>query len=142
VLAICSEANAEYARKLGADDAIDYSAGDVVEAVRSLASGGVDAIADMHGGDEIARLGELVRPGGHVVSAVGGADRETLEARGIVATNAFGRVTTASLQTLAGMLERGEIVSPEIRTFPLSDASAALEQVASGHTRGKVVVTM
>jgi NADPH:quinone reductase-like Zn-dependent oxidoreductase len=142
VLAICSGANAEYARELGAADAIDYAAGDVVEAVRSLASGGVDAIAEMHGGGEIVRLAELVRPGGHVVSAVGGADQETLEPRRIVGTNVFGKVTTASLQELAGMLERDEIVSPEIRTFPLADASAALEQVASGHTRGKVVVTI
>jgi NADPH:quinone reductase-like Zn-dependent oxidoreductase len=46
------------------------------------------------------------------------------------------------LETLAGMLERGEIVSPEVRTFPLEDAAAAFEQVASGHTRGKIVVTM
>jgi NADPH2:quinone reductase len=142
VLAICSGANAEYARKLGAAEAIDYTAGDVVEAVRTLAPVGVDAIAQMHAGGEMARLTELVRSGGHVVSAVGGADQEALTPRGIEATNVFGNVTTSSLQTLASMLERGEIVSPEIRTFPLSDAAAALEQVASGHTRGKIVVTI
>jgi hypothetical protein len=45
------------------------------------------------------------------------------------------------LVTLVGMLERGEIVSPEIRTFPLDESSTAFEQVGSGHTRGKIVVT-
>ena len=49
-------------------------------------------------------------------------------------------VATASLEMLAGLLEQGEIVSPEIRTYPLSDAVAAFEQVGSGHTRGKIVV--
>jgi NADPH2:quinone reductase len=140
VLAISSAANADYARKLGAAEAIDYAAGDVVEAVRSLASDGVDVIAEMHGGEDTARLAELVRSGGRVVSAVGGADEGTLKARGIEAANIMGMVATAPLESLAGMLERGEIVSPEIRTFPLVETAEAFERVGSGHTRGKIVV--
>lgn len=141
VLAISSSANVDYARTLGAAEVVDYGAGDVVEAVRSLAPDGIDVIADMHGGDDTARLGELVPSGGRVVSAVGSADEETLKARGIVAANIMGRVSTASLETLAGMLERGELVSPEIRTFPLAEAAEAFELVATGHTRGKIVLT-
>jgi NADPH2:quinone reductase len=140
VLAVSSAANAGYARRLGAAEVIDYAAGDVVEAVRSLAPDGVDVVAEMHGGDDTARLAELVRRGGHVVSAVGGADEDTLKARGIEAANISGMVTTDPLEALAGMLERGEIVSPEIRSYPLSDAVEAFEQVGSGHTRGKIVV--
>jgi NADPH:quinone reductase len=140
VLAISSAASADYAQKLGAAEAIDYAAGDVVEAVRSLAPDGVDVIAEMHGGDDTARLAELVRSGGRVVSAVGGADEETLKARGIEAANITGMVSTASLETLAGMLERGEIASPETKTFPLAEAAEAFDQVATGHTRGKIVV--
>jgi NADPH:quinone reductase-like Zn-dependent oxidoreductase len=94
----------------------------------------------MHGGDDTAHLAELVRSGGHVVSAVGGADAEELNARGIEAANVMGRVATAPLETLAGMLERREIVSPEVRSFSLADAAEAFEQVGSGHTRGKIVV--
>ncbi|HEV2951529.1 MAG TPA: zinc-binding dehydrogenase, partial [Actinomycetota bacterium] len=94
----------------------------------------------MHGGEDTARLAELVRSGGRVVSAVGGADEETLKVRGIEAANITGRVSTASLETLVGMLERGEIVSPEIKTFPLAEAAEGFEQMATGHTRGKIVV--
>ena len=140
VLAISSAANTDYARTLGAAEAVDYEAGDVVEAVRSLAPEGIDVIAEMHGGDDTARLSELVRSGGRVVSAVGGADEETLKARGIEAANITGMVSTASLETLAGMLERGDLVSPEIRTFPLAQAAEAFAQVATGHTRGKIIV--
>lgn len=140
VLAVCSAANADYARKLGAAETVDYAAGDVVDAVRSLAPDGIDVIADMHRGDDAARLAELVRRGGRVVSAVGGADAEALKSRGIEGANIMGLVATEPLETLAGMLERGEIVSPEIRSFPLADAAQAFEQVASGHTRGKIVV--
>jgi NADPH2:quinone reductase len=140
VLAISSAANAEYARQLGAAEVVDYAAGDVVEAVRAIAPDGVDVIAEMHGGDDTARLAELVRSGGRVVSAVGGADEETLKARGIEAANVMGMVATAALGTLGGMLERRQIVIPEIRSFPLAAAAEAFEQVGSGHTRGKIVV--
>lgn len=75
VLAISSSANADYARTLGAAEVVDYGAGDVVEAVRSLAPDGIDVIADMHGGDDTARLGELVPP------AVGSSQRSAAPTR-------------------------------------------------------------
>jgi NADPH2:quinone reductase len=143
VVAVCRGENADYARRLGADDVIDYTAGDVGEAVQTRYPGSVDAIADMHGDREsLAPLAEQVRSGGHVASAVGAADPDALTARGIEATNVMGRVTTESLEVLAGMIEAGEIAVPEIRAFSLADADDALESVGSGHTRGKIVVQM
>jgi NADPH:quinone reductase len=142
VVAVCSTANVDYARRLGAADVIDYTEGDVAEAVRSRYPDGIDAIADMHGGQEdVARLAEQVRSGGHVASAVGAADAEALRVRGIEGTNLMGRVTTESLEALAQMLERGVITKPEIGSSPLADAGQALAAVATSHTRGKIVVT-
>lgn len=94
----------------------------------------------MHGGVVSRSPGGARSSGGRVVSAVGGADEETLKARGIEAANIMGMVSTASLETLAGMLERGEFVSPEIVTFPLEEAADAFRRLATGHTRGKIVV--
>jgi NADPH2:quinone reductase len=143
VVAVSRGENAEYARTLGADDVIDYSAEDVVEAVRKRYPDGIDAVADTHGDrEQLARLAEQVRSGGHVASAVGSADDAALKARGVGATNVVGRVTTASLEALAGMLTAGEIVPPEIHPFPLTDAAEALATVGGGHTRGKVVVVV
>ena len=141
VVAVCRGENAEYARRLGAADVIDYTAGDVVEAVRSRYPDGIDAIADMHGDKEtIARLAEQVHPGGHVASAVGAADADALGSRGIEATNVVGTVTTASLDALAAMLQGGEITTPDIHSVPLEEAGEALAALATGHTRGKFVV--
>jgi NADPH:quinone reductase-like Zn-dependent oxidoreductase len=143
VVAVCSGEKAEYARRLGAVEVIDYTAGDVAEAVRSSHGDGIDAIADMHGdADQVASLAEQVPSGGHVASAVGAADVEALAGRGIGATNVQGVVTTARLEVMAGMLERGEITSPDLRTFSLADAGEAFAAVATGHTRGKIIVTM
>jgi NADPH2:quinone reductase len=143
VVAVSRGENSDYARRLGAGDAIDYTAGDIAEAVRSRYPGGIDAIADMHGDKEgLARLAEQVRSGGHVASAVGAADLEALRAKGIDATNVVGLVTTESLETLSSMLEAGEIAAPEIRKFPLADAGDALAILATGHVRGKIAVTV
>lgn len=143
VVAVCSGEKAEYARRLGAVEVIDYTAGDVAEAVRSSHGDGIDAIADMHGdADQVASLAEQVRSGGHVASAVGAADIEALTGRGIGGTNVQGVVTTARLEVMAEMLERGQITSPDLRTFSLKDAGEAFAAVATGHTRGKVVVAM
>lgn len=141
VVAVCSAANAAYARRLGAVDVVDYTAGDVAEAIGSRYPDGVHAIADMAGdGEGLASLTGRVRPGGRFVSAVGSADVEALAAKEITGTNMQGRVNTAALETLAGMLEQREIKDPEIRTLSLDQADEAMAAVASHHTRGKLVV--
>lgn len=143
VVAVCRGENADYARRLGAVDVIDYAAGDVVEAVRFHYPDGIDAVADMHGDKEgLVRLADNVPSGGHVASAVGGADVEALRARRVEATNVMGQVMTASLEVLLGMLTAGEIVAPEIRSFSLADAGEALAAVGTGHVRGKLVVAV
>ena len=141
VVAVCRGENADYARRLGAADVVDYTTGDIAEAVRSKYPDGIDAIADMHGDKEgLARLAEQVRSGGHVASVVGAADAEAFGGRGIEATNVMGRVTTESLEALLGMVEAGEIAAPEIRSFSLAEAGDALAAVATHHVLGKIVV--
>lgn len=143
VVAVCRSENADYARGLGAIDVIDYAEGDVADAVGSRYPDGIDAVADMHGdAEQLARLAEHVPSGGHVASVVGAVDIETLGARGVEATNIQGRVTTASLDILSGMLEAGELVAPEIRTYPLAEAADALTAVGTSHVRGKIVVAV
>ena len=140
----CVEAeNADYARSLGAVDAIDYTAGDVVDAVRSGYPDGIDAVADMHGdAEQIAKLSALIPKGGHMASAVGAADVESLAARGIEATNVNGLVTTARLDTLLDLIAAGSVVAPEIHPHALADAAEALATVGSSHVRGKIVVRL
>jgi NADPH2:quinone reductase len=142
-VAVCRGDNTDYARGFGATDVIDYEAGDVVDAVRSRYPDGIDAVADMHGDSErLAKLAERVPSGGHVASVVGAADIEAPGERGVEATNVTGVVTTASLDALSGMLAAGEIVIPEIRSYPLADAGEALAAVGTGHVKGKVVVAV
>ena len=141
VVAVCRAENADYARSLGAADVIDYTADDVVAAVRTRFPDGIDAVADMHGdAEEVAKLSELISAGGHVASAVGVADVEALAARSIEGTNVNGLVKTARLETLLGLVTAGTVVAPEIHPYPLADAGEALATIGSSHVRGKIVV--
>jgi NADPH2:quinone reductase len=141
VVAIASSANAEYARSLGATDVIAYDAEDVVEAVRGRFPDGIDGVADLHRDQAlVANLAELVRSGGWVVSATGGADVDALTERGLTAVNASGRVATEALEMIAAMFETKALVSPELHRFGLDQGNDAFALVTSGHVRGKVVV--
>ena len=143
VVAVCSTANAEYARGLGAVHVIDYAAEDVADTVRALYPEGIDAIANMHGdADTLTRLAELVREGGRVASITGGVDVDALAARGITGDNVMGRATTENLDELATLIDSKDLVVPPITEFPLEDAGDAFAAVATGHTRGKIVVTI
>lgn len=62
VTAICSSKNAEYIKKLGADEVIDYTTKDVVQTLLADSKGS-DLLVDCVGGTEL--LGHYVSPFSH-----------------------------------------------------------------------------
>jgi NADPH:quinone reductase len=143
VVAVCRGANADYARALGAVDVIDYTEGDVAEAVRSRYPDGIDAIADMVGDrDSMPRLARLVRRGGRIASCVGAGELEGLAEAGVTGANVGAATDPESLTSLASALANGDLRHPEIRTLALQEAADALARAGARHTRGKVVLTI
>src|SRR5438552_1132976 len=62
--------SAETARSLGAEETVDYNAGDAAEQIRARYPNGVDAPIDLHSdADEFAKYASLVREGGIAVSS-------------------------------------------------------------------------
>jgi NADPH2:quinone reductase len=140
-IAVARAVNHEYVRDLGARETIDYPTQDVFDTVHAAHPDGITAIFDMVGDKSAnARLAELVRPGGHFASMVGGADADALAARGITGLNVRTQATTEMLERLAGFVASGSLRRPEIRTFALADAGLALIEIAGRHVRGKLVV--
>ena len=52
------------------------------------------------------------------------------------------RLTRPDLETLAGMLEAGQVRPVVERSYELTEIHDALRYVGDGHCRGKVVVTI
>lgn len=142
VVAVARAENAEYARELGAAETIDYTKGDLVELVRDGYPEGVDALVDFHSDAVgLAKLSAVVRAGGWAVSASGAVDAEVLAQRGLQAAN-VSRADPGRLSELTSMVDEGRLRSPAIRRYPLERAGDALEEIAAGHVRGKLILTI
>ncbi|MFF2188814.1 zinc-binding dehydrogenase [Streptomyces sp. NPDC058155] len=140
----------EFVTGLGADHAIDFSAGDYVPQVRAL--GGVDVVLDTVGGDTLARSPEVLADRGRVVSIVDIPEPQNLLAAwGVNATYhfLFASPGRAKLAALGRLVDQGKL-RPVIGTvLPLADiaqAHALLEGGSVGEARrrprGKIAIAV
>lgn len=133
VIGTGSEASHAHLRSLGAVP-VAYGEG-LAERVRALAPDGVDAALDAAGGDALSVSVELVDDRERIGTLVdfGGAGR-----LGVRALRS--RPSASRLAELVDLHGRGVLRVPIWRTFPMADAAAAHREVATRHTRGKVVL--
>ncbi|MGA2514521.1 MAG: NADP-dependent oxidoreductase [Candidatus Limnocylindrales bacterium] len=130
-----------YVRGLGAAETIDYSAGDVADAVRGRYPDGIAALIDVANQKEaLTALASIVRPGGHVATLMGAADVELLASRGIGAANVMAAPTAVKLNLLAGLASSGALRVQIQAAYSIDRADEALKAFQRG-TRGKVVLT-
>jgi NADPH:quinone reductase-like Zn-dependent oxidoreductase len=144
VVAVTGPESAAQAKSLGAAETVDYTAGDPVELIKERYPEGVDAVIDFHSdADEFARFGSLIRPGGVAVSTRGpaGAAAPELEKRGVRFAPA-NRAAPERLSEITTALESGRLQVPPVKTYPLEQASDAITEMAAGHVRGKLAITV
>jgi NADPH:quinone reductase len=138
VLGVCSAGNLDYVRSLGAE-AVDYEDADWPEQVKQLVPGGVDKLFDAAGGDTLLRAFEALKPGGRAVGIVFGQE----EAPAGISFERFSAGSgRARLEKLAEMADAGRLRVELAAALSLEQAREALERVAGGHTRGKVVLKL
>jgi NADPH:quinone reductase-like Zn-dependent oxidoreductase len=141
VVGICSGPNVGYVRERRAADVIDYTRGDVGEALQAHYPGGVDAVVDLAGDKaELNTIARQLRRGTRLASAAMAADEAQLAERGIKAVNTATAASSAHMERLARGLDDGTLRLPEIHALPLGQAADALAQIATRHTRGKLIL--
>ncbi|MET0285666.1 MAG: zinc-dependent alcohol dehydrogenase family protein [Polyangiales bacterium] len=139
--------NHAFVRSLGADEAIDHTSTDYVDAVVALTSGqGVDVVFDTIGGDSLAKSPRVLADSGRVVSIVDIPQPQNLvEAWGKNAAYhfVFTRQNRGKLDALTTLVERG-LVKPVLgATLPLArigEAHVLLENGSARGLRGKVTI--
>ena len=148
VTAVCSTRNVEAVRALGAHAVLDYTR----ERVTDLPDW-FDAIVDNVGATPMESLHALTSPTGVVVpnSGLDGPDGGALMR--VLRANArrallrrryrtfYSAPSTAKLERIGRDLASGALTPLIDSTLPLDRGSEAMARVASGHARGKVVVT-
>ncbi|MFJ4686340.1 zinc-binding dehydrogenase [Streptomyces sp. NPDC088789] len=141
----------EFVAGLGADRAIDFSAGDYVPQVRAL--GGVDVVLDTVGGDTLARSPEVLADRGRVVSVVDIPEPQNLLAAwGVNATYHFLFVSPgrAKLAALGRLVDQGGLRPVIGAVLPLADLAQAHTLLEGGSAtegprrrpRGKITIAV
>lgn len=149
VTGVCSTANTELVRSLGADNVIAYDACDVTASTARF-----DVILDNVEAQPLAAMRRLLSPTGTLIPNSGHGGRWVGPLGRIIAArlrSAFTRQrlkpftslgTRDHLLAVAELLRRGQVTPVIGDVFAFEDAADALRQVATGHTRGKVVIAV
>ncbi len=141
VTAVCSSANLDMVRGLGADRVIDYTVDDFTNGGETY-----DLIFDTVGNHSFSRLRRVLAPTG-VVVPIGKASLGSMVAgmiRSLFTPQKDVRfVYTANredLLSLAVLIEAGKLTTVIDRTYRLEQTPEAMTYVGSRHVRGKVVI--
>ena len=139
VTAVCSTAKIDLMRELGADEAVDYTAGDFRDGI-----GNFDLVFDVASRESPRSCSKLIADGGWFIST-GGTARSMLgtplfRLLGKKADSMLVQPRRADLETLADMVEKGQLKPVIDSEFALADAHEAYRRSRSGRCRGKVVI--
>lgn len=142
VLATASEPNHDYVLDLGADEVIDYTRTDFVDAVRRRYPQGVDVIIDTIGGDTLRRSLEAVKSAGRIFSVADPRLAAELDEGAIVPRFVTARPDGQVLEKLAAMFDENLLQTSIAATFPLEAARDAMAMSQEGHGRGRIVLSL
>jgi NADPH:quinone reductase-like Zn-dependent oxidoreductase len=136
-IGIGSARNRDFVIGLGADEYIDYTKQSVNDAVSD-----VDVAFDAVGGQSTEELLGAVRPGGVLVTIANAAPEQQAQARGVRAVLFSMTPKPEQLELIAGLVADGELHVELAETLPLVEVRRAHALSESGHTRGKIVLTL
>src|SRR6185312_12831882 len=123
-----------YLRDIGADEIIDYNAGDFTKLVANC-----DAVFDTVGGDVAQRSFAVLKPGGRAAFIGSGAQAPKPDRSDVIALRPSVGRDRPHLERIVELVRIGAVRPPEVTRFKLSDAVAAHEVSQSRHFRGKLV---
>jgi NADPH:quinone reductase-like Zn-dependent oxidoreductase len=149
VTGVCSTAKAGLVSSIGADHVLDYTRDDFAAGPQRY-----DLILDIGGNAALSRLRHALTAAGTLV-IVGGEDggRWTGMSRQLRAlalspftrqrlTTFISRHRLADLETLAQLIDAGQLTPVIGKTYPLRQAPDAVRDLLAGHARGKLAITV
>ncbi len=150
VTGVASAAKVDMVRSIGADHVIDYTKSGITDSGQRY-----DVILDIGGNRTLKQLRRALAPRGTLVimggetggKYIGGFDRGF---RAMMLSPFVGQKlrsllnseNAADLHALTELIEAGKVIPVIDRSYPLSDAPAAVQSMQDGHVRGKVVINI
>jgi NADPH:quinone reductase-like Zn-dependent oxidoreductase len=128
-----------FVKQLGADAVVDGRTGDIAAAARAFAPAGVDAVLALAGGEALERCLDTLHSGGRVAFPSG--VRPEPRARAAISSVRYDAIAgPAEFARLNQAIIASKLRVPIAAEYPLADAAAAHERLASGHVLGKIVL--
>jgi NADPH:quinone reductase-like Zn-dependent oxidoreductase len=148
VTGVCSTANLDLVKSIGADEVVDYTGEDF-----SRAGPVYDIVFDTVGKSGWSRSLKALKRGGYYVRVGGSGGLPSLLAdilRGTwvsfmgtaKAIGGIAGVTAGDLPFLRGLIEAGKLRTIIDRTYSLTDIAEAHRYVEAGHKKGHVVIRL
>lgn len=139
VVAVASKENHEYLKELGADHCLDYKTQKIEEEIWDLLPDGVDLVFDAVGGETTQKGAKSLKEGGRLVSITNQGDGlpEHIDFQFV-----FTEPNSRQLEHIREMVEAGTLKVNISKQYDLNHINEALEQIQSGHTKGKIIVKM
>ena len=161
VAATTSTVNVDLVRSLGADVVIDYKKQDFAEVLD-----GYDVVLNSLGKDTLEKSLKVLKPGGKLISISGPPDgafakesgfnwvlqqimhllsfgiRRKAKRHGVSYSFVLMRANGEQLGKITSLIESGAIGSVVDRTFPFLATNEAMDYLATGRAKGKVVISV
>jgi len=135
VIATCSQRNADFVRRLGANEVLAYDQGAFEDKVSDL-----DVVFDTMGGDVHRRSYAVLRKGGTLVCLSAEPYEDRGAEYGVTVKMAQVLPDAAALAALVAMVQAGRLKPVVERTLPFTDFVQAHELSQQGRARGKTVL--
>ena len=120
---------------MGADEFVDYTAGDFAEKVKD-----VDVVSDTVGGDTLERAFRTLKKGGYLVTSVAPPSAATANSYGVAAKMVLVEPSAKQLGEINQLIAAKKL-KPHVETvLPLAEVEVAVELSKGGRTRGKIVL--
>jgi NADPH:quinone reductase-like Zn-dependent oxidoreductase len=134
-----SAVNKEFILSLGADKHIDYENQNFEDLLHDL-----DFVLDTIGGEYTDRSFKVLKPGGNIICIPSGTSEDITEKAGALGMNGSHFLVQSNgdnMKEIADLLEKGIVKSFVSKTFKFTEIQAAHQQMETGKTKGKIVVT-
>jgi len=149
VTGVCSTANLEFVRSLGADHVIDYTVEDF-----TTGEARYDVVIDLVANRSLAECRRALTRHGTLVLASGNGGRVLGPIRRMLAAVLLGMFVTqnlrpltavasgADLEALRKLIEAGTITPAVDRSYPLAETPEAIRYFVEEHVKGKITITV
>ena len=137
VITTCSSRNADFAKSLGANQVIEYDKTPFETQVRD-----VDVVFDTMGGDVHDKSYKVLKSGGHMLCLMAEPFTDRSAEYGVTVQTAPILARKEILESLASMVEAGNLELFVEHLLPITDFRRAHELSEAGRVRGKIVLAL